>query len=68
MEERISMHPHKPPAASQPSRCSHAQSLTAQLAQPLLTAPELFAPFHSPHTVQKMTISGAEADELVNDC
>ena len=43
VEERISMHPHKPHATSQPSRFSHTHSLTAQLAQPL-TAPHTHVP------------------------
>ena len=37
VQERISMHPHKPHATSQPSRFSHTHSLTAQLAQPPAT-------------------------------
>ena len=38
MEERISMHSHKPQATSKPLLFSHTHSLTAQLAQPLTAA------------------------------
>ena len=56
VEKRISMHPHKPHATSQPSRFSHTRRLsrlTAQLAQPL-TAPHTHVPSCHQHCPRSM--------------